>query len=140
MPDVLLGGTTYCHTRRSKNDGAAAGRAAAAAAAGGGGSAGPAKETARSSVAARASTQTRSINPAGGGPGKPARTSSPFNQQEWLDHHCGKQNRGSGEDVVRICGCGKSFGDGAGVNYEKKMVCSRCNANFRFIFANCLSC
>ena len=45
MPDVWLCGTTYCHTRRSKNDGAAAGRAAAdAAAAGGGGSAGPAKK------------------------------------------------------------------------------------------------
>ena len=46
MPDDWLCGTTYCHTRRSKNDGVAAGRAAAAAAAaaGGGGSAGAAEK------------------------------------------------------------------------------------------------
>ena len=67
------------------------------------------KKTARSSVTARASTQMRSINPTGGGPAKPARTSSPFNQQEWLVHHCGKQNQGSGEAVVRTCGCGKTW-------------------------------
>ena len=76
------------------------------------------KKTARSSVTARASTQMRSINPTGGGPAKPARTSSPFNQQEWLDHHYGKQNQGSGEDVVRICGCGKNVGNGSGANAD----------------------
>ena len=80
MPDVLLGGTTYCHTRRSKNDGAAPGRAAAAVAAeGGGGSAGPAKNNCPIFGHGAREYLNAFHKPYRRWAGEPARTSSPFN-------------------------------------------------------------
>lgn len=51
----------------------------------------------------------------GGRAAKSTRKSSPFNQQEWLDSNCGKQDEGT-EAVVRACGCGINFSDGSGVD------------------------
>ena len=117
-PDWLCG-ITYCIKQPPRGGTAAAqpppARAAAAA---GGGSAGSAKKSAEPFVAVRANKQSRSINTTEGRSANVARRSSPFNQQEWLDSHCGKQNQGSNDAVVRVCGCGKSFGDGSGVNAD----------------------